>query len=242
MVEYANLNCQLDFNAQPTSEGYKQGGLSAGVTTLNSTKWNTFNSYYPFVPCGTTNSLGNASGVVEFTMPDEYDTGVVVKVKVPSYRGIENPFGHIWSWTDGCKCAIESDADGGVSSFYTCDNPANYQDTNYDNYVKRGELPRKEGYVKRMMIGEYGENMPTEVGAASTTYFADYFYTNIPASGVAQRGVLFGGAANCGAYAGLSCAYVLRGFVCACVYRLSALLSHVRAREIRSRTLCGLVS
>lgn len=29
---------------------------------------------------------------------------------------------------------------------------------------------------------------------------------------------------------------------CECVYRLSALLSHVRAREIRSRTLCGLVS
>ena len=57
-----------------------------------------------------------------------------------------------------------------------------------------------------MMIGEYGENMPTEVGAGSTTYFADYFYTNIPASGVAQRGVLFGGDANYGAAAGLSCA------------------------------------
>ena len=55
-----------------------------------------------------------------------------------------------------------------------------------------------------MMIGEYGENMPTEVGAGSTTYFADYFYTNIPASGVAQRGVLFGGSASNGAYAGLS--------------------------------------
>ena len=55
-----------------------------------------------------------------------------------------------------------------------------------------------------MMIGEYGENMPTEVGAGSTTYFADYFYTNIPASGVAQRGVLFGGYAYNGANAGLS--------------------------------------
>ena len=55
-----------------------------------------------------------------------------------------------------------------------------------------------------MMIGEYGENMPTEVGAGSTTYFADYFYTNIPASGVAQRGVLFGGYATNGAPAGLS--------------------------------------
>lgn len=40
--------------------------------------------------------------------------------------------------------------------------------------------------------------------------------------------------------AGLS--YGLRGCVYECVFRLSALLSHVRAREIRSRTLCGLVS
>lgn len=42
--------------------------------------------------------------------------------------------------------------------------------------------------------------------------------------------------------AGLSRAYALRGYDYVCDYRLSALLSHVRAREIRSRTLCGLVS
>ena len=71
----------------------------------------------------------------------------------------------------------------------------------------RGELPRKEGYVKRMMIGEHGDIMPMEVGASSTTHFADYFYTNIPASGAAMRGVLFGGSAHYGAHAGLSWAY-----------------------------------
>ena len=57
-----------------------------------------------------------------------------------------------------------------------------------------------------MMIGEYGENMPVEVGASSTTYFADYFYTNV-ASNTGQRGVLFGGAAIDGALAGFSYAY-----------------------------------
>lgn len=43
--------------------------------------------------------------------------------------------------------------------------------------------------------------------------------------------------------AGLSCANTANA-ACeyVCEYRLSALLSHVRAREIRSRTLCGLVS
>ena len=54
-----------------------------------------------------------------------------------------------------------------------------------------------------MIIGEYGEFMPLAVGAGSTTYFSDYFYTNIPASGEAQRGVLFGGSSHYGARAGV---------------------------------------
>jgi hypothetical protein len=201
-VEYANFNSQDAFNAELDENGYHQGGLSSGVTTLNSTKWNTFNNYYPFVPCGTTNSLGNHSGVVEFTMPEEYDPGVPTKVNVPSYRGVENPFGHIWKWTDGCKCLIQSETDGGLSEFYVCDDPAAFTSSGVVNYDLRGNLPRKEGYVKKLILGEHGEIMPLEVGGGSTTYFCDYFYTNIPSSGVLERGVLFGGAANNGANAG----------------------------------------
>lgn len=206
-VEYANFNSQDAFNAELDENGYHQGGLSSGVTTLNSTKWNTFNNYYPFVPCGTTNSLGNHSGVVEFTMPDEYDPGVPTKVNVPSYRGVENPFGHIWKWTDGCKCLIQSETDGGLSEFYVCDDPAAFTSSGVVNYDLRGNLPRKEGYVKKLILGEHGEIMPLEVGGGSTTYFCDYFYTNIPSSGVSERGVLFGGNAYHGAYAGFVYAY-----------------------------------
>lgn len=61
--------------------------------------------------------------------------------------------------------------------------------------------------MKKMILGEDGEIMPLEVGAGSTTYFCDYFYTNIPASGVSERGVLFGGSASYGATAGFVCAY-----------------------------------
>ncbi|WP_418988739.1 hypothetical protein [Barnesiella intestinihominis] len=201
-VEYANFNCQLAYNAEPTSEGYKQGGLSQGVTNMSD--WNGYNSYNPMVPCGVTNSLGNKTGVVNYTYKKSDDTDGQT-LSVPSYRGLENPFGHVWSWTDGCKCNIQPDASGGLSEFFVCTDPAKYQDSDYTDYEKRGELPRKEGYVKIMMIGEYGENMPVEVGASSTTYFADYFYTNV-ASNTGQRGVLFGGAANSGAGAGFSCA------------------------------------
>lgn len=199
-VEYANFNCQLAYNAEPTSEGYKQGGLSQGVTNMSD--WDGYNSYNPMVPCGVTNPLGNKTGVVNYTYKKSDGTDGQT-LSVPSYRGLENPFGHVWSWTDGCKCNIQSADAGGVSEFFVCTDPAKFQSNDYTDYEKRGELPRNEGYVKIMMIGEYGENMPTAVGASSTTYFADYFYTNV-VSNTGQRGVLFGGTAYYGALAGFS--------------------------------------
>lgn len=201
-IEYANFNCQATFNAELDENGYRQGGLGAGVTTLNSTKWSNFNGYYPVIPCGTTNSLGNHSGIVDYTMPSEYDDTTTTVVGVPSYRGVENPFGHIWKWTDGCKCLVQSEASGGLSEFYVCEEPANFTSSGVADYQLRGVLPRTNGYVKTLILGEDGEIMPLEVGAGSTTYFCDYFYTSIPESGVSERGVLFGGAAHTGASAG----------------------------------------
>lgn len=207
-IEYCTFNSQAAFNAELTADGFHQGGLGAGVTTLNSTKWNTWNGYNPFIPCGFTLSLGNKTGVVNFTMPDGYDSAATTPlvVGVPSYRGVTNPFGHIWKWTDGCLCNIQSDADGGLSEFYVCDDPTHFASTIGAEYQLRGNLPRKEGYVKALILGEHGEIMPLEVGGGSTTYFCDYFYTNIPASGSATRGVLFGGNADSGASAGFVCA------------------------------------
>ena len=204
-VEYANFNSQDTFNAALDENGYHQGGLGAGVTTWDGT-WGTFNGYYPIVPCGVTNSLGNHTGTVDYNVIGA-DGATLKTFAVPRYRGIENPFGHIWKWTDGCKCIIQSEASGGLSKFYVCDDPAKFTASGVGNYDYRGDLPRKEGYVKALILGEDGEIMPLEVGGGSTTYFCDYFYTNIPSSGEAERGVLFGGYASAGAYAGFVFAY-----------------------------------
>ena len=200
-VEYANFNSQADFNAALDENGYHQGGLGAGVTTWDGTSWNNYNSYYPLVPCGVTNSLGNHTGTVDYNVIGS-DGSTVKTFAVPRYRGVENPFGHIWKWTDGCKCIIQSEASGGLSKFYVCDNPANFTSSGTTNYDYRGNLPRSEGYVKALILGEDGEIMPLAVGGGSTTYFCDYFYTNIPTSGESERGVLFGGTALNGASAG----------------------------------------
>lgn len=204
-VEYANFNSQDTFNAALDENGYHQGGLGAGVTTWDYGTWSTYNGNNPIIPCGVTNSLGNHTGTVDYNVIGS-DGSTVKTFAVPRYRGIENPFGHIWKWTDGCKCIIQSEASGGLSKFYVCDDPAKFTASGVGNYDYRGNLPRSEGYVKALILGEDGEIMPLAVGGGSTTYFCDYFYTNIPSSGEAERGVLFGGYASPGAYAGFGCA------------------------------------
>ena len=198
-VEYANFNSQADFNAALDENGYHQGGLGAGVTMMPD--WNDFNGYYPIVPCGVTNSLGNHTGTVDYNVINSDGTRRVT-FAVPRYRGVENPFGHVWKWTDGCMCIIQSEASGGLSKFYVCDNPANFTSSGTTNYDYRGNLPRSAGFVKALILGEDGEIMPLAVGGGSTTYFCDNFYTNIPISGESEHGVSFGGAATNGGGAG----------------------------------------
>ena len=209
VIEYATLNSQKTYNAQLDANGYRQGGLGDGVTTINSTKWNSFNSYNPFIPCGHTDSLGNGTGVVTFTMPTAYDSENTVTVNVPRYRGVENPFGHVWQWTDGINIRINpTEANGGneLSEVFVCSDPSKFTDSGYDGYNLVGHEARTDGYVKKVIFGEGGEIMPSEVGGGSTTYFCDYHYTNIPTT-TTLRGVLFGGRADNGASAVFACAY-----------------------------------
>jgi hypothetical protein len=115
VVEYATLNSQKAFNANLTAEGYHQGGLGDGVTsgtvTVNGA------TTYSFVPCGTTNSLGNGTGIIEYTHTNTNAEGTSTGTKVvnvPRYRGIENPFGHVW------KNVIDVVVAGTDNSVYIC--------------------------------------------------------------------------------------------------------------------------
>ena len=122
---------------------------------------------------------------------------------VNRYRGIENPFGHIWKWTDGINIRIQADNAGALSQMYTCSDPAKFSNTDYAGYTLRGNIARIAGYVKEILFGPNGDMLPAVVGGSSTTYLCDYFYTSLPAGGESLRGVLFGGYAVYGSNAGL---------------------------------------
>ena len=206
VVEYATLNSQASYNSEPTSEGYRQGGLGAGVTTWEWGNWIAFNGNYPFVPCGHTDSLGNRTGVVSYTAKND-DESISKTFGVPRYRGVENPFGHIWKWTDGCNIQVSASQENGgtgLSKAFICHNPANFQDSNYANYSHVGNIDRVGGFIKEVLYGVGGEILPKLAGGGSTTYFCDNHSTNIPTSGESLRGLLFGGHAGDSAGAGLA--------------------------------------
>lgn len=198
-IEYANWNSQLAFNENLSNDGFKQGGLGSGVTNVTGSDWNTFNGYYPIIPCGTSDALGNKTGEVEYTLPSTFKPDNVVKVKVPRYRGIENPFGHIWKNVDGVIFDIKSDADGGTSTIYLAKTEADYGDTVTEGFSELGQLPRKGGAISDTYLGTF---IPSEVtGASSTTGRCDNFETSISSSSL--RTLFYGGYASNGAFAGL---------------------------------------
>lgn len=202
-TEYATLNSQAAYNAELTAEGYRQGGLGAGVTNFG-LDWNAHNGYNPIIPCGCTDSLGNSTGEVTYNVMKS-DGTVGYAAKVARYRGIENPFGHIWKWTDGINIEINPTTTNGgnnLSKVYIAESGYYLKDTGYSGYKYVGDEARTEGYVKQIIFGEGGEIIPSVVGGSTSTYFCDYHYTSIPAS-TTLRGVLFGGHAYFGANAGL---------------------------------------
>lgn len=210
VVEYATLNSQKAFNANLTAEGYHQGGLGEGVTT-GSVKINGADTW-SFVPCGTTNSLGNGTGIIEYTHTNTNaegaSTGTKV-VKVPRYRGIENPFGHVW------KNVIDVVVAGTDNSVYICKdytkfgtfeggtNPtaeqliaAGYELQDFKESTITGQ------YVKKLVNNNQADLFPTVVGngASATTYYCDYHWTSATAT---PRTLLIGGGSDYGSYAGL---------------------------------------
>lgn len=197
-VEYATLDSQKPFNAQKDANGFAQGGLGPGPTQM--TDWTNFNNINPLIPCGYTNEFGNGSGEKAYVVKNA-SGGTHATLMANRYRGIENPFGHIWKYTDGANIQVTT-GDAGLSILWTTDDPSNFSDTSYTGYDKKGNICRTNGYAKKMLLGEDGDIVSTEVGGSSSTYWCDYYYTYTSAN--RMQVVLVGGGAGHGSAAGLA--------------------------------------
>ena len=208
IAEYGTLNSQAPVQSRDPQTGYCRGGLGNGVTNISD--WTNYNGNRPIVPCGASNSLGNGSGEVAYNVLNQ-DGTTKQTVYVPRFHGIENPFGDVWEFIDGVHLMCQSDADGGKIVVYANDDISTFQDTDNINYEKRGEAIQTNGYVSKMLWGDKGDMIATEVNGGSSTYYCDYFYINKPSSGTQLRAVLVGGSADSGVNAGLG--YVRADYV-----------------------------
>ena len=209
-VEYATLNSQKAFNANLTAEGYHQGGLGEGVTTSSVTVNGT--TTYSFVPCGTTNSLGNGTGIIEYTHTNTNVEGASTGTKtvnVPRYRGIENPFGHVW------KNVTDVVVAGTDNSVYICKDYTKFgtfeggTNPTAEQLIAAGyelqdfkESTITSQYVKKLVNNNQADLFPAIVGngVSATTYYCDYHWTNATAT---PRTFLIGGCSDNGSAAGL---------------------------------------
>ena len=210
-IEYATLNSQKAFNGSLTQEGYRQGGLGAGVSDMPN--WSNYNSAYPFVPCGTTNSLGNATGVADYVFSEAQAEalGQAYTAHVNSYRGIELPFGHIWKWTDGF---LGKGVNGEYQDIYVCRNPEYYASTLNEHYIHfTDHEAAANGYCKAIVatdvnnlateIRVYGDIFDRDDSGTATTYFCDQHWHGNTADTI--YGLLVGGTAYHGSNDGLAC-------------------------------------
>ena len=210
VIEYANFNSQAAYNAELTSDGYRQGGLGPGVTdwSNSATSWSGYNGTYPITPCGYCNDIGNFTGIKDLVIPEctatnETDTVATKTFKVPRWRGFDNPFGDIWTNLDGV--VIQRTAANEISSVYTTTNKEEFTDVIGSKTIAGYEVAQG-GYIKEFDLGETAEIIPSScTGASATTYICDYHSCN--ATSTELRTLLVGGRAPSGGGAGLGYFY-----------------------------------
>lgn len=186
-IEYATLNSQKAVNNNLTADGYHQGGLGTGCTT------GTYDNRWSFIPCGWSDSLGTGSGEVQWSTNGAADPEVIRKCN--RYRGIENPFGHIWK--NCCDVIV-----GGTDNKVYMTNDFNNFGVDKSLYTSTGLniLTTNGQYVRQIVGGDAADIFCKEGGGNSSTYFWDYHWTN-PVD--VDRTVFLGGNSDGGSYAGL---------------------------------------
>lgn len=216
LVEYATRNSQKAVNTELTPEGFRQGGLGSGCTTgtatINGAKT------WSFMPTGSSDSLGSGSGEVTVTIQQTDQSGSntsTITRKCNRYRGIENPFGHVWKHTDD----VISVYSNGYRTWYKSVKPDQFTTNKNASYKSLcASTMVSSGYKTEIKATPTCDFFAVSVsGGSETTYWCDYNWDSTDAS---EHCLLIGGSSDDGGEAGLfalasgdgvGCSYALVG-------------------------------
>ena len=198
LVEYATRNSQKAVNTALTPEGFRQGGLGSGCTTgiatINGAQT------WSFIPVGSSNSLKHDSGEVTVTIQQTDSSGAnttTITRKCNRYRGIENPFGHIWKHTDDVISIYKSN----YRHWCKCYNPTNFSNNKNDNYIAICASSVVTGHKTQIIATPNCDFFARAcTNGSETTYWCDYNWDNTDTS---EHCLLIGGSSGHSGKAGL---------------------------------------
>lgn len=198
LVEYATRNSQKAVNTALTPEGFRQGGLGSGCTTGTATINGA--QTWSFIPTGSSDSLGSGSGEVTVTIQQTDSSGSntsTITRKCNRYRGIENPFGHIWKHTDD----IISIYEGGWRTYYKSIKPDQFATNKNNSYKPLTSAAVVTGYKTEIRVTPTCDFFAEAcTNGSETTYWCDYNWDNTDTS---EHCLLIGGGSDAGGGAGL---------------------------------------
>lgn len=200
LVEYATRNSRKAVNTELTPEGFRQGGLGSGCTTgavtINGA------TTYSFIPTGSSDSLGSGSGEVTVTIQQTDSSGsntTTTTRKCNRYRGIENPFGHIWKHTDDIISVYQSTYN--VRTWYKSMQPDQFATNKNSSYKSLRSSTVVSGYKTEITATSTCDFFAAACsGGSETTYWCDYNWDNTDTS---EHCLLIGGDSVDGGQAGL---------------------------------------
>ena len=198
LVEYATRNSQKAVNTELTPEGFRQGGLGSGCTTGTATINGA--QTWSFIPTGSSDSLGSGSGEVTVTIQQTDSSGSntsTITRKCNRYRGIENPFGHIWKHTDD----IISIYEGSWRTYYKSIKPDQFATNKNNSYKPLTSAAVVTGYKTEIRVTPTCDFFAEAcTNGSETTYWCDYNWDNTDTS---EHCLLIGGRSGSGGLAGL---------------------------------------
>lgn len=198
LVEYATRNSQKDVNTELTPEGFRQGGLGSGCTTGTATINGA--TTWSFIPTGSSDSLGSGSGEVTVTIQQTDSSGSntsTITRKCNRYRGIENPFGHIWKHIDDVISKYEAT----YRTWYKSVKPDQFATDKNNSYKPLTSAAVVTGYkteIRATPTCDFFAEACTN--GSETTYWCDYNWDNTDTS---EHCLLIGGGSADGGRAGL---------------------------------------
>lgn len=198
LVEYATRNSQKAVNTTLTAEGFRQGGLGSGCTTGTATINGA--TTYSFIPTGSSDSLGSGSGEVTVTIQQTDSSGhntSTITFTCNRYRGIENPFGHVWKHTDD----VISIYKGSHRTWYKSIKPEQFANNKNTSYKPLTTATVVTGYKTEIRTTPTCDFFAAAcTNGSGSTYWCDYNWDNTDTS---EHCLLIGGRSGAGGEAGL---------------------------------------